>query len=318
MILPRSFSAALRLGLLAGSLAASGPAPAAPVAEMALPPSTGSVAEAACGIVESAAQSSHVPVGLLTRLVWTESRFRADAISPAGAQGIAQFMPGTAAEHRLDDPFDPIQALPKSAEFLHDLWNQFGNPGLAAAAYNAGPQRVRDWLAGKRALPMETQNYVRKVTGRAVEEWTKPEQKPLVLGFPQGFPCAVTAGPIEANLPENKPAIAGVAFKPSIAALSVKPAGAVMTVSTQSAPGWFVQLAGDRSEFKAMAAYFALQRKHQAILGSLAADLVRTTPRPGAAPIWSRVRVAAGNRLFAEALCSRLRAAGESCLVQRN
>jgi hypothetical protein len=61
-----------------------------------------------------------------------------------------------------------------------------------------------------------------------------------------------------------------------------------------------------------------LQKKHQDILGSLAPDLARSTPRPGAAPVWSRVRVAAGNRLFAEALCSRLRAAGESCLVQRN
>jgi hypothetical protein len=295
----------------------------APIESGAAPPTL-----SLCQMIEAAAVGNGLPVTFFAQVIWQESRFKSDAIGPLTrsgqrAQGIAQFMPGTAAECRLDDPFDPIQALPKSAEFLHDLWNQFGNPGLAAAAYNAGPQRVRDWLAGKRALPMETQNYVRKVTGRAVEEWTKPEQRPLVLGFPQGLPCAVTAGPIEAKLPEykspeNKPTIASVAAKPSIAALSARPAGAVMTVSTQPAPGWFVQLAGDRSEFKAMAAYFALQRKHQAILGSLAADLVRTTPRPGAAPIWSRVRVTAGNRLFAEALCSRLRAAGESCLVQRN
>jgi Transglycosylase SLT domain len=56
----------------------------------------------------------------------------------------------------LLDAFDPAQALPKSAEFLRELRAQFGNLGLAAAAYNAGPQRVQDWLAGKRRLPSET------------------------------------------------------------------------------------------------------------------------------------------------------------------
>src|SRR5437870_3050543 len=81
------------------------------------------------------------------------------------AQGIAQFMPGTAAERRLLDPFDPVQALPKSAEFLRELREQLGNLGLAAAAYNAGPQRVRDWLSGARPLPAETHNYVLAVTG---------------------------------------------------------------------------------------------------------------------------------------------------------
>jgi len=263
-------------------------------------------------MIEAAAVGNGLPAAFFAQVIWQESRFKSDAVGPVTrsgqrAQGIAQFMPGTAAERRLDDPFDPVQALPKSAEFLHDLWNHFGNPGLAAAAYNAGPQRLRDWLAGKRTLPMETQNYVRKVTGRTVEEWTKAEQKPLVVGFPQDLPCTVTAGPLEAK---------SIATKPT--SVAAKPSGAAMTAGTQPAPGWFVQLAGDKSEFKAMAAYFQLQKKHQAILGSLAPDLVRSTPRPGAAPVWSRVRVAAGNRLFAEALCSRLRAAGESCLVQRN
>src|SRR5205823_6421858 len=80
-----------------------------------------------------------------------ESRFQPAAVGPvtrsgARAQGIAQFMPGTAAERRLLDPFDPVQALPKSAEFLRELRDQFGNLGLAAAAYNAGPRRVQDWL----------------------------------------------------------------------------------------------------------------------------------------------------------------------------
>jgi hypothetical protein len=129
-----------------------------------------------CQLVESAASANGLPFEFFARVIWQESRFRSDAIGPvtrsgAKAQGIAQFMPVTAAERLLPNPFDPAQALPKSAEFLRDLRSQFGNLGLAAAAYNAGPGRVRDWLAGKRTLPSETQAYVRIVTGRRAEEW---------------------------------------------------------------------------------------------------------------------------------------------------
>src|SRR5437588_768929 len=89
------------------------------------------------------------------------------------AQGIAQFMPGTASERGLLDPFNPVQALPKSAEFLAELREQFGNLGLAAAAYNAGPRRVQEWLAGTGPMPGETRNYVSAITGSSVEDWAK-------------------------------------------------------------------------------------------------------------------------------------------------
>ena len=89
------------------------------------------------------------------------------------AQGIAQFMPGTASERGLLDPFNPVQALPKSAEFLAELRDQFGNLGLAAAAYNAGPRRVQEWLAGTGGMPSETRNYVSAITGSTVEDWAK-------------------------------------------------------------------------------------------------------------------------------------------------
>ena len=64
-----------------------------------------------------------------------------------------------------------MQALPKSAEFLSELRGQFGNLGLAAAAYNAGPRRVQEWLAGTGYMPQETRNYVVAITGTTVEEW---------------------------------------------------------------------------------------------------------------------------------------------------
>ena len=99
-----------------------------------------------------------------------------DAVGPVTrngqrAEGIAQFMPGTASERRLLDPFDPVQALPKSAEFLSELRNQFGNLGLAAAAYNAGPRRVQEWLARTGPMPLETRNYVSAITGTSVDDW---------------------------------------------------------------------------------------------------------------------------------------------------
>src|SRR6266700_4071556 len=134
--------------------------------------------EAMCLMIESAARANELPLEFFARVIWQESRFQVDSVGPVTrngqrAEGIAQFMPGTASERRLLDPFDPVQALPKSAEFLAELRGQFGNLGLAAAAYNAGPQRLRDFIAGARPLPAETRHYVAAVTGRAVEDWAK-------------------------------------------------------------------------------------------------------------------------------------------------
>src|SRR5271166_2437355 len=149
-------------------------APEAKPAPTPLPPT--STSESICLLVESAAQAHGLPFEFFARLIWQESRFQPNAVGPMTrngqrAQGIAQFMPGTASERGLFDPFDPVSALPKSAEFLEELHATFGNLGLAAAAYNAGPRRVRDWLEGRGGLPGETRNYVMKITGRSAEEW---------------------------------------------------------------------------------------------------------------------------------------------------
>src|ERR1700752_4083213 len=134
--------------------------------------------ESMCLMIESAARESNLPLEFFARVIWQESRFRSDAVGPMTrrgqrAQGIAQFMPGTASERGLLDPFNPVQALPKSAEFLAELRDQFGNLGLAAAAYNAGPRRVQEWLAGSGGMPQETRSYVYAITGSSVEEWAK-------------------------------------------------------------------------------------------------------------------------------------------------
>lgn len=131
-----------------------------------------------CPMIQSAAEANRLPIAFFARLIWQESHFRPDEIGPMTrsgerALGIAQFMPGTAIERGLFEPFNPVEALPKSGAFLAELRDQFGNLGLAAAAYNAGPQRVRDYIAGLRGLPLETQNYVQSITGHPIEDWMK-------------------------------------------------------------------------------------------------------------------------------------------------
>ncbi len=111
-------------------------------------------ADIICRELMQAAVDNGLPVAFFTRLIWQESRFNPNAVSSKGAQGIAQFMPRTASERGLADPFEPLQALRESASYLRELRTTFrSNLGLAAAAYNAGPGRVEAWLAGRRSLP---------------------------------------------------------------------------------------------------------------------------------------------------------------------
>lgn len=116
-------------------------------------------------LIDQAAASTGVPADFLLRLLKRESGLNPVAVSPKGALGIAQFMPATAAERGLGDPFDPFQAIPKAAELLRDLRLRYGNWALAAAAYNAGPGRVDAWLLGRLELPRETVDYVASITG---------------------------------------------------------------------------------------------------------------------------------------------------------
>ena len=151
---------------------------AAPACTASPEAATETVEQALCRFIESSAKARDLPVPFLTRLIWRESSFRLGALSPAGAQGVAQFMLGTAQERGLLDPFDPEQAIPHAAHLLADLKRRFGNLGLAAAAYNGGAQRVTNWLAGSSGLPAETRAYVLWITGSPAEDWrgsTSPE-----------------------------------------------------------------------------------------------------------------------------------------------
>jgi Transglycosylase SLT domain len=142
-----------------------------------------------CYALLNSAQDNALPVPFFANLLWQESRLQNDTVSRAGALGIAQFMPETAAESGLEDPFDPLQAIPASARLIRELRQQFGNLGLAAAAYNAGARRVAEWLKRRRRLPRETRDYVVHVTGRSAEQWRKTPPDDRALTFVRRLPC---------------------------------------------------------------------------------------------------------------------------------
>jgi len=152
-----------------------------------------------CSAVASVAQANNLPVPFFANLIWQESSFDSRTISRAGAQGIAQFMPQTAVEVGLINPFEPIHALNAAGKFVSDLRKQFGNLGLAAAAYNAGPRRITDWLAKKGELPGETRNYVIRVTGKQAEDWIGAKNEPEMLLMPAKAPCAEVIEAVQAQ-----------------------------------------------------------------------------------------------------------------------
>jgi hypothetical protein len=145
--------------------------------------------ERVCEALADAASVHGLPIGFFARLIWQESRFDQWARSAAGALGVAQFMPPTANEFGLRDPFDPLASINASARFLRQLRDQFGNLGLAAAAYNAGGGKIRKWLNGQTSLPEETQNYVRIITGQPAKRWTVAQPLAVSVALPQKAPC---------------------------------------------------------------------------------------------------------------------------------
>jgi hypothetical protein len=247
-----------------------------------------------CRTLATAADGNALPEEFFTRLIWQESAFDPKAVSPMGAQGIAQFMPQTAALRHLADAFEPLQALRESASYLGELRNTFGNLGLAAAAYNAGPNAVEAWIAGRTSmLPFETQAYVRIVTGFAVEAWrARPPPTLLPSREPARQRCAEIAKALIEQSRRRPPLHENPAWGP-----------------------WGVQLAGNWSEGGVLAAYERLRRRYAAVLGDRQ-PLVMNGRRGAAAPFV--VRVSEQDRPGADGLCNRLHAAGGACIVLRN
>jgi hypothetical protein len=234
-----------------------------------------------CDTVAQAAQNNNLPVPFFIRLLFQESKFKPDAVSHAGAQGIAQIMPKTADAIGLDNPFDPLQAIPASARLLRSLFEKFGNLGLAAAAYNAGPKKIHDWLASKGKLPEETQGYVKTITGQPAETWKKAGHGTAATQLPPRAPCqdavlVASASPRGAvPVPEERPErTAHAAHRAQVAHAAHR---THVAHAAQKAPN--VQVAHQKAKAPKVQVAHAAHPEHGKSTVNLAAR--RHAPRPG-------------------------------------
>ena len=262
------------------------PAPTPPASEIAKTLAAGRI----CRIIESAASDNALPVRFFRRLIYQESNFDPDAVSSAGAEGIAQFMPATAASRGLGNPFDIVEALREAASYLRELRNTFGNLGLAAAAYNAGPYRVSCWLAHKATLPEETFNYVQIVTGHSISEWAAPNADGMEEDIPD-ISCVSIPRPFKAYVTLAQP---NPAWKP-----------------------WGVELIGAWNQGSVVASFEQLRRRYAEILGDRQPLILHVRPDFAPAKIYV-LRLAESTRPDAARLCARLKAVGCACDVLRN
>ena len=232
----------------------------------------------------------------MARLIWKESLFDPGAVSPKGAQGIAQFMPGTARLRGLADPFDAKEALSASAAYLADLRMDFGNLGLAAAAYNAGEDRVRRWLNDKSGLPYETQDYVLSITGRSHDEW-KAE------GADYPIPAVGSTGNFESQCE----------------ALVMRELSPEET-SGQRGPWkpWGVVLSAGFSEQRAILAFRNIRGRYPGLLKDEEPLVTRKRNLSMGRRRMIRVMVGRDSRADAQTLCRQLTRLGGACIVQKN
>lgn len=254
-----------------------------------------SYARDVCRAIQLFAAENSLPPAYFARLIWRESLFRADAISPKGAEGIAQFMPGTAKLRGLEDSFDVVQALAASSLYLSDLRDRFGNLGLAAAAYNAGEGGLGTFLRNG-SLPLETRNYVYAITGHPVETWR--DEAP-----------AIAAPPLDPAKP----------FLNACMRLATRRTlrDPVAVHSPDWAP-WGVQLAANfdpnvtrRLMSDSMARLPAKLRQERVVM------IRQKRVKPGMRPKY-QARIGRNSKKDADALCNVIRTSGVACAVVKN
>lgn len=246
-----------------------------------------------CDLIDTHARRHGLPSEFFARLIWKESRFDPNAVSPAGAEGIAQFMPGTAAMRGLADPFDMEQAIPASARYLGELKTGFGNLGLAAAAYNAGENRVSRWLSSGGFLPLETEDYVLDIMGEPADNFSD-----------------------KAYAGTNRPLDPKLSFAVACQNLRVIMSATVAMASINIKP-WGIQVAGNFRRSAAIKQWQRLEGRFPKLLSSHEPVVSRVRTPMGRRGIYA-VRIGADDRSEAGLICQSLHSVGGSCIVVRN
>lgn len=248
-----------------------------------------------CQMLHDQAQTHGLDPGFFTRLIWQESRFDPNALSPAKAMGIAQFIASTAKLRGLRNPYNPAQALEHSAEYLGEMTRKYGNPGLAAVGYNGGERRAEGLMAKTGGLARETINYVRIITGLSAEDWrdAPPAAHDFRLSKTEDF----------------LPACYGLAK------------GRRATPFPQVAPrlpAWGVQLAFGGSQAAAERAYARRITQCAGPTRGERPDYIFVKNRVSGRKGYYMARIGRSSRSEAIKLCARIADAGCLCRVYRN
>lgn len=264
-------------------------------AEAATKPDRKAFATSVCAAIDKASTKHNLDRVFFTRLLWKESLFDPNAVSPKGAQGLAQFMPETAERRKLADPFDPLAAVDASASFLADLKKDFGNLGLAAGAYNAGEGRIERWLAGSSSLPDETEDYVAYITGKIADEWKDKAANHAMpaLGKSGDFTSQCIA----------------------LASRQVNPSSGVSRGKSQP---WGAMLAADFNEGRALGMFKRLKLRFPQVLDGAQPFVLRKRNLSRGTRKMAFVMVGAKTREGAQEICAKYTAAGLPCVVRKN
>ncbi|WP_296744994.1 lytic transglycosylase domain-containing protein [Mesorhizobium sp.] len=246
-----------------------------------------------CDLIETEADKNGLPKDFFARLIWKESRFDPNAVSPVGAEGIAQFMPGTAKLRGLADPFDIEQAIPASAKYLAEMKVGYGNLGLAAAAYNAGENRVSRWLSSGGFLPMETESYVFDIMGEPVDKFSDTSYAGTVQPLDAKTSFAVACRKLPVIMSQTV----------AMASINVKP--------------WGIQVAGNFRRSAAINQWLRVRSRFPALLASHDPVVSRVRTPIGRRGIYA-VRIGADSRAEADGICGKLQGVGGACVVLRN
>lgn len=246
-----------------------------------------------CQTIQRTALHYKLDQHFLARLLWQESRFDRNAISPARAMGIAQFIRSTADLRNLKDPFNPADAIARSAEYLSELSQRYGNIGLAAVAYNGGEWRVEQFIKGGR-LKRETIDYVRIITGRTAETWRDAPPKVVDLRLDQTL-----------------------SFQAACETLAAGRRQTPLRLSPAIAP-WGAQLAFGKTKKEAWARYRTRVLRCESVVRGERPDIIFVPNRVPGRKGYFMARIGRSTRDAANKLCNSARQAGCPCAVYRN
>ena len=265
-----------------------------PPAASPLPVRETSFAADVCRLIENRSRWRGINPHFIARLIHTESRFSPNAISTAGAQGIAQFIPSTARLRNLANPFDPATALTASIDYLAELTATFGNLGLAAVAYNAGEGAARRFVAGG-GIPWETENYVITITGRPAEQWRE-----AVARHP--IPPIHDTAPFADACPDH-------VARPGRVRIAAPALG-------ERKP-WGVQVAEHFSQGAAIRIYQRLQRNFPSEAASRPPMLIQVRNRSMGTRLRHAALIGADSQAEALRICQSLQARAMACIVRK-